>query len=342
MSEIHYLPKGGKISLVAPSFGCATEPYKTRLRIAIKNLKSFGYKVSVGPNCRIQKVNTRSNKPRLCAKEFMDAYKSNSDCIISVGGGETMCEILPFIKFDELKKLPHKFFMGFSDNTNLTYTLTTICEIKTIYGVCAPTFAYKLEYDSLDALNLLTGKVKETKGYPVFQRYPNVDVDPIKEPLAPCNFSEPKIIRLNPKNIDLDLTGILIGGCIDCLLNLCGTKFDKTKEYLERHKEDGFIWFLESCDLNSIDIERALFQLKMAGWFKYTKGFIFGRPMHYKEKMFNEDHYRAIRNIINPMKLPYVVDIDLGHLPPTMPIVTGAKAHVTTKNGNIFVKYLDL
>ena len=43
MKEIKYLKKGDTISLVAPSFGCTTEPYLTRLDVAISNLKDDGF-----------------------------------------------------------------------------------------------------------------------------------------------------------------------------------------------------------------------------------------------------------------------------------------------------------
>ena len=35
----------------------------------------------------------------------MDAYLSDSDCVIAVGGGEIMCDILPYIDFKKLKKV---------------------------------------------------------------------------------------------------------------------------------------------------------------------------------------------------------------------------------------------
>ena len=342
MKKNNFLKENGKISLVAPSFGCSGEPYKTRLDVAIENLESYGYNVDIGPNCYLAKANTRSNKASLCGKEIMDAFYSDSDCIISVGGGETMMEILPYVNFEKIKKMNHKFFVGFSDNTNLTYTLTTLSDFMTIYGVCAPAFAFELKDDNKDTLDLLTGKIKKTKGYDGFFINKDEDFDASLEPLKEIEYNENKVLRLQPKNTDLNIEGRMLGGCLDCLVNLCGTRFDKTKEYLEKYKNDGFIWFLESCDLNSISIERALFQLRESGWFKYVKGFIFGRPLHYKEKVFGEDHYMAIRNIINKLNVPYVMDADLGHLSPSMPIVTGAKAHVTTKNGNIFIEYLDL
>ena len=33
---------------------------------------------------------------------------------------------------------------------------------------------------------------------------------------------------------------------MDVLLNLVGTRFDKTKEFVHKYKEDGILWYLES------------------------------------------------------------------------------------------------
>ena len=41
----------------------------------------------------------------------------------------------------------------------------------------------------------------------------------------------------------------LLGGCMDCLVNLTGTKYDKVVEFTERYREDGIVWFLEACDI---------------------------------------------------------------------------------------------
>jgi len=342
MKEFNYLKKNGEIAVIAPSFGATIEPYKTRTYEAIKNFEKLGYKVQVGSNVFLNKGNARSNKAKKCANEFMEAYLSDCNVIISVGGGETMCEILPYIDFERIKGLPAKTFVGFSDNTNLTYTLTTICEVPTVYGPNFTSFAfYPFTNSTKDTLALLTKKTKELCGYLKWQRYPNHEEE-VLNPLLPSRFNENKILKIYPKNDEFNLKGRLLGGCLDCLVNLCGTKFDHTKEYLEKHKDDGFIWFIESCDLNSLSIERALFQLKEAGWFKYAKGFIFGRPLHYKEKIFGIDHYKAIKNSIQDLKVPYVIDADLGHFDPSMPFITGLNAHIYTKNNNIFVSYLDL
>ena len=336
MKKINYLKEKGKISLVAPSFGCTTEPYKTRLVEAIKKLEEMGFTIDKGPNIFLANSPCRSNTPKKCAKEFMDAYLSDSDAIISVGGGEVMNEILPYINFEKIKKTPHKFFMGFSDNTNLTYTLATISEIPTIYGPNACAYAFPLKYDSKDALDLLLNKTNVIEGYPVWNRYPTKSENPLKE----NEYKEEKVIRPYPKKDYLVMEGRLLGGCLDCLVNLCGTKFDKTKEYIEKYKDDGIIFFMEPCELNVVSIQRALFQLKQAGWFKYVKGFIFGRPLAcYKQKMFNISHYRAIKEHLKGFNVPILMDADLGHFDPSMPIVTGVKAKVEYINKNIRITY---
>lgn len=337
MKKINYLQKGDKISLIAPSFGCVTEPYKTRLEVAINNLKEDGFIIDEGENIFLAKHKVRSNTAKKCAKEFMRAYESDSSAIISVGGGEIMCEILPFVDFKKISKLPHKFFMGFSDNTNLTYTLATISEVPTIYGVNAAAFAFKpYEYDVKDSLDLLLDKTNFTYGYPFWERYKTKNEN---NPLLKANYSEEKVIKVYPKQNELKIKGRLLGGCLDCLVNLCGTKYDHTKEYIEKYKDDGIIWFLEACDLNPIAIQRALFQLKEAGWFKYVKGFILGRPLCYKEKMFGVNHYQAFKEILSSLKVPLIMDADLGHYAPSMPIITGVVGEVEVKNNNILIKY---
>lgn len=336
MKKISYLKEHGTISLVAPSFGCSSDPYLTRLDEAIKNLEADGFTISKGENIYLANHKVRSNTARKCAKEFMDAYLSSSDAIISVGGGEIMCEILPFIDFDKIKKAPFKFFMGFSDNTNLTYTLATISEVPTIYGPCAPAYCLKpYIYDKKDALDLLMGKAKKTVGYPYWQRYSIKTDDPLSKP----NYTEKKVLRLYP-NKPIEIEGRLLGGCMDCLSILCGTKFDKTKEYIEKYKEDGFIWFLEACDLNPVSIQRVLFQLKEAGWFKYCKGFIIGRPLCYRRRCFGITHYRAIKEAIHSLNVPIIMDSDLGHFSPSMPIITGAKA-IVRADSNLSIEYIE-
>ena len=56
-------------------------------------------------------------------------------------------------------------------------------------------------------------------------------------------------------------------------MNLKGTEFDKTVEFVEKYKEDGIIWFLEACELNVFSIRRAVWQLDHADGSSTRKDF---------------------------------------------------------------------
>ena len=39
-----------------------------------------------------------------------------------------MCEILPYVDFEKIRQEEPKWFMGYSDNTNLLFLLATLCD----------------------------------------------------------------------------------------------------------------------------------------------------------------------------------------------------------------------
>ena len=59
-----FLQDNGTIGFVAPSFGCATEPYYTAFQNALKNFHDMGFKTEIGPNCLVEQGVGISNKPR--------------------------------------------------------------------------------------------------------------------------------------------------------------------------------------------------------------------------------------------------------------------------------------
>ena len=106
----------------------------------------------------------------------------------------------------------------------------------------------------------------------------------------------------------------------------------------ERYKDDGIIWFLESCDLNVMSMRRALWNLDEAGWFEHVKGFLIGRPFLYEEEMLGMDRINAVTGVLERYDVPVVVDVDLGHLPPTMPLISGAMADIAVSANKLSVK----
>ncbi len=321
-----FLKEGGAIGFVAPSFGCVIEPYHTLFLHTQKRFHEMGFQTVLGENCYADCGIGISNTPELCAKELMESYESKeSDLLIACGGGELMCETVSFMDYEKLKLAKPKWFLGYSDNTNFTFLSTTLMDTAAIYGPCAPEFGQEPLHESLsNTLSLLKGEKLSFDNYELWELNQIKDAN---HPLAGYNLTEkvkPVVYQYtNP------IEGRLVGGCLDCLTTLAGTRFDQVKEFSEKYKEDGLIWFLEACDLNVMSIRRALWGLKEAGWFSHVKAFLIGRPHIYGESFMGLDQYGAVTGVLGELGVPILMDLDIGHMPPQIPMMSGAYARVS-------------
>lgn len=334
-----FLKKHGTIGFAAPAFGCATEPYRTAFDHAVSRFEKMGYIVKKGPNVYASDGIGISSTPEKCAKEFMEMYLAEDvDAILSCGGGELMCEIVPFVDFERLKEADPRWFMGYSDNTNLTFLLATLSDTASIYGPCAPAFGMEPWHPALlDAFGVLNGEKDHIHNYPAWEKESKKDEN---HPLEPYNVTEPfhPVIRNQGKET-VEISGRLLGGCLDCLNNLCGTPYDKVAEFQKRYGSEGILWFLESCDLNVMDMRRSLWRLREAGWFEQASGFMIGRPMHFDEPMMGLDQYGAVMGILSELHVPVILDLDIGHTAPMMPLVCGARADVSAGEEYFEISY---
>ena len=341
-----FLEQGGTIGFLAPAFGCSTQPYKDAFDHSLTKWQGMGFKTLLGPNCYAGDGVGISTTPEKCGAEVGEMFENQeADVLISCGGGELMCEILEHVDFDKLKAVEPKWFMGYSDNTNLTYLLATICDTASIYGPCASAFGMEPWHPALhDALDLMMGKRQCVNAYSLWEAESLKDEE---HPLEPYHVTMERVLTVyepdkglktvTDKDYRTTFSGRLIGGCLDCLVNLVGTEFDHTKEFCERYKEDGIIWFLEACDLNVFGIRRAMWAMEHAGWFQHVKGFLIGRSLN-GENMFNLDHFQAFLHVAKTKNVPVLFDLDIGHLPPMMPLVEGSLATVSVEGDMVSVQ----
>ena len=341
-----FLKLNGTIGFVAPSFGCATEPYRSAFDSALKTFHKLGYNTKLGDNCYKSCGIGISNTPEECAEELQNMYEdSQSDVLISCGGGELMCEILPYLDFGAIGKVSPKWYMGYSDNTNFTFLQTTMADTASIYAPCAGAFGMEHWHKSIeDAFGVLTGdstvydihtNTVSIKGYDLWEKDSLKSEENPTAPYNPTERVELKTYQGNSSVNEARLEGRLLGGCMDCLVNLTGTKFDHVAEFNEKYGDDGVIWFLESCDLNVMSIRRAMWHMEQAGWFEKAKGFLIGRPLVFGQEMMGLDQYDAVLGIIGKYNVPVVMDINIGHLPPSMPVICGSRAVVDVKGNDM-------
>ncbi len=315
-----FLKKGDVIEVVAPSLGFFEEKDKDNFGYAKAFLEKRGYSVRTSESVFSLGRFWASAAPDKRAEEFTEAYLSDASAVFAASGGETELLILPYLDEKAFSGASPKWFTGYSDNTVLGYWLLTRLDTASVYGVNAGAFGYEPMDESVAYhLDLIEGK---RFSFPSVRAFRNLRMDEVPEcagrKTVVCDT--PSVWKT--KGGEVTVSGRAIGGCLDLFPSFIGTPYDGTKEFAERYKSDGILWFLESCDLNPAGAVRALWQMKEAGWFEHASGFVFGRP-HIGGDFFGTDFIGAVTEFLGT-DVPMIFDADFGHKPPVLPVVNGS------------------
>ena len=325
-----YIKKGDKIVLTALSSGVAKKDLEKRTRYlkAIENLEKEGFKVETQPHCFKQRLH-RSASAKVRGKMFMEGYlDKESRMVLNISGGDFQYETLPYINYKKIKESPAKWVQGYSDSTHITFLLTRLCDTASVYGPGLGEYAtYTLSDSAKNNLGILKGTQLVQKSYEKYGEIKNEDVLSLPEYITPVEWKALK------GEEEVTISGRLIGGCQDVISGLVGTKYDKVKKFLHKYKEDGFIWFLETFASDSGMFMRDLNQLKDAGYFKYCKGIVFGRPLFYNEQWLHVSYKDAIKKVLGKLNVPILYDADIGHVKPMISLVTGSVTTFKYKSG---------
>ena len=329
------LKQGDYIGVTAISDGVKKESDYLKMNNAIQNLEELGYKVIETENAR-KSENGRSSSKYQRVEEFMSLWHDEKvKSILFSNGGDFGFEILESLDLKKFSEIKPKWVAGYSDITTLSYVLTTNCDIATIYGPNYKSFGMdKLHESLLNEIKIMNGKEIEQTSFEKCE-----GVEEFLETTDSFENSLTKEVKWKSLNGEekINFSGRTIGGCFDVVMNLIGTKFDKTLEYIEKYKEDGIVWFLESFEMSTPQVEINLWKMKNAGYFKNCKGIIFGRPLFVRED-YGLSYIEAVRETLNDLNIPVICDADIGHLAPQMSIVNGAILEVKYENGKGKIK----
>lgn len=324
-----FIKNGSCIGIPAPSSGAYDSLRIKKFENAKLNLEKMGYKVILSKNiehsekCRSASAIVRANE----LNEMFD--NKNIDMIICAAGGEFLVEILPYVQFDKILVSP-KFVQGFSDPTGILFPLTTKYDIATIYGNNFGDYGPE-QYDRsiIDNLKILQGDLLVQKNYDLYEDERGESITGLEG----YNFTtkvEWKV--LNDKSAKMK--GRIIGGCIDIISEIAGTKYDGTQQFIEKYKDDGIIWYFDNCELSMEELIRTLWKLNEFGYFKYTKGFIFGRN-GVQVSCLGYTMDEALKDsVIGGLDVPIIYDADVSHKGPCLTIINGAIAVVDCKDGS--------
>ena len=319
-----YLSDGDLVGVTACSCGVLKKIAK--YETSINNFKEYSkFNLIETSNVRTDGVVSSDRYTR--KMELESLYKNNDVRAITIAsGGDFLSDMLNVIDYETISKNV-KWLCGSSDPTSLLYTVTTNLDIATIYSPCNMSGFNEspLHESYVNYFRILKGElVKQCK----FDKYEGE------------SFSD----ELNTDNVwmningDVDETGVLIGGCIDSLKDIIGTKFDKTKEFIDKYKDKGIIWYFDVFSMTSEGLYNTLIQFRNAGWFEYTRAILIGKvciPGSFVDMSYEE----LIGNAIPDIKVVYKFDI--GHVKPSFTMINGVEARVVSNDNECYLEYLN-
>lgn len=302
-----------------------------------KNIGNMGYTIIETNNVR-KNEGLVSPSGKIRAEEFVSLLENDEiGHIISARGGEFLMEMLPYLDEYEnvIRKATPKWIQGYSDTSLLLYYLTTKYNIATIHAENLGGYSVNksnIDTNIKDVVSLLE---KCDKGYEFVQnsfekyqleRYENEEDEKIKG----YNLTEEVEYKSLEKKENITFSGRMLGGCVDVITMLLGTKYDKTLEYINSCDE-GIIWYIDNCELTPQELYRRFWKMKELGWFNNVNGFLIGRTAANDCEYFT--FKEAIERALDKLNVPIIYDVDIGHVPPQFIIINGSYATFEYNNG---------
>lgn len=327
------LYEGATIGITAPSSGVKVELHEL-LKLSIDRMEREGYRVICGETIWTQHK-AKSSPARKRAAELNRMMKDDQiSIIIPPWGGELLIEILEHLEFEHYKV---KWIMGYSDTSALLLAFTLQTGIATAHG----TNLIDLRGDYSDPTTAMWQSVLSTPTGEAIVQYSSEKYQKEwgQSPSSACIFhlteqTNWKVIQATSVKVQ----GRLLGGCIDIIRHLIGTRFGDVKHFHDTfiHNEP-IIWYLENCELSTTDLRRSLVQMKLAGWFDHCSGLLFGRS-DANQPIDNYTAEDVYRELYEELQIPIIYDIDCGHVPPQITFINGAYAEVIVRDGKGEIK----
>lgn len=319
---------GDRIGVTAPSAG-VTADLSPRLKFCVEWLRRSGYDVVVG-DCMDGRGPVSAPAKERAAELTSMLLDPAIKAVVPPWGGELAVEILPLLDFDEIASASPTWLVGFSDLSTLLLPLTTLTGVATLYGQNLMDTPYRVPAPLQSWLAVAAAEPGETvvQGPSATHRANGFDRwqdDPSFTEYAmdsPGTWS-----LLEPRSGGLDVSGRLIGGCIETVSTLAGTRYGDLPTFAREYAGDqGLILYLEASEDAPFNIARDLWRMRLAGWFDLANAILLGRTGAPDPPDFGQ--LDAVRSALMGLDIPVVVNVDCGHRPPHLALMNGAVTHV--------------
>ena len=248
--------------------------------------------------------------------------------VIPPWGGETAIDLIPHLDFDALANAKPTWLVGYSDISTLLSPITLRAGMATLHG----SNLLDTPYDVPESLISWMEIASLPEGSTFRQESPGVyrvndwddwhnDPDVTENSWNGAGTWQ----RLDHGHDPVDVSGRLIGGCIETLVNLAGTPYLDTRP-LRGTDDQPLIVYVEASSVGATTICRHLHGMRLAGFFDGAQAILVGRTGAPDSPSLTQTD--AVLDALGMLGVPIIGNVECGHVPPQLPIVNGALGHL--------------
>lgn len=296
------LKEGSTIGVVAPASGST----QGEINGGVASLRRLGFKVKLAKNLT-KGFGYLAARDEVRAREFMEFVRDPEvDCVMAVRGGYGVMRILPLLDFDEIRANP-KVIIGYSDITALVNAVYQKSGLVAFHGPVATSGYDSYSVDSFRRTLMSptpAGTFEESDEY------------------SGSSFTEARASTIVPGKA----SGRLVGGNLSLVSDVMGTPYEIDMK--------GKILFLEEIAEEPYRVDRMLTQLVLSGQLGTCAGVALGRfrkceaPRSGGEFQVSLSIEQVIRNTVEPLGIPTVYGLSIGHISKKLTVPIGGLAEL--------------
>ncbi|MCE3031075.1 S66 peptidase family protein, partial [Streptomyces sp. CMSTAAHL-2] len=313
------LRPGDRVGVTSPSAGVA-EPLRARLDVAVEEIERRGYEVVVG---RCMDGSTHVSAP--AAERAAELTEMLTDpavrAVVPPWGGELAIDLMPHLDFEAIGRAEPTWLVGYSDMSTVLAPLTLLTGVATVHGNNLMDTPYRVPEGLVSWLDIVAAPQGEpfTQTPPGRHRTGGWDDWTLEPGIGEFTLDGAGGWRRLDGEGDVEVEGRLIGGCIETVAPLAGSRYLDTRRFAGA---EPLLVYVEACEDNALVIARHLHGMRLAGFFDRAAAVLVGRTHAPDAPTLTQD--AAVLDALGPLGVPILADVECGHVAPYLPLVNGA------------------
>ena len=316
------LKPGDRVGVTSPSSGVA-DKHRARLEYAVETVRRRGYDVVFG---ECMDGGSHISAPAAQRAAELTAMLTDPDirAVVPPWGGETAIDLLGLLDWEAIGAAEPAWYVGFSDNSTIMTPLTLRTGVATLHGNNLMDTPYRTVGDLLSWLDIaaLPQGASFTQSPPGRYRAKGWDDWTANPEVSELTLgSEGTWTRLDGDS-DVEVSGRLIGGCIETMRHVAGTPLGDLRGFAEEYAPEGLLVYVDVAEDNAFSVCRSLHGMRLAGYFDAASAVLVSRTSAPDSGTLSQKE--AVLDALGGLGVPIIADVECGHVPPYMPIVNGA------------------